>query len=83
MNEYIRIHLTNSKPVMILLSMKAIEDQLPPDQFMRVHRSFIVNLSKITVIERSRIVFDQIEFIPVSVQYRNKFQSFLDKNFLS
>jgi DNA-binding LytR/AlgR family response regulator len=83
MNEYIRIHLVNSKPVMTLLSMKAIEEQLPTDRFMRVHRSFIVNLSKITVIERSRIVFDINVYIPVSEQYKEKFQSFLDKNFLA
>lgn len=83
MNEYIRIHLTNSKPVMTLLSMKAIEEQLPKDKFMRVHRSFIVNLSKITVIERSRIVFDIDTYIPVSELYKDKFQNYVDANFLS
>ncbi|MEI6749502.1 MAG: LytR/AlgR family response regulator transcription factor [Bacteroidales bacterium] len=83
MNEYIRIHLTNSKPVMTLLSMKAIEEQLPADQFMRVHRSFIVSLSKISVIERSRIVFDGNVYIPVSDQYKNKFQNYIEENFLS
>lgn len=83
MNEYIRIHLTNSKPVMTLLSMKSIEDQLPDDRFLRVHRSFIVSLSKITVIERSRIVFGTDVYIPVSVQYKDKFQNFLDRNFLA
>ena len=44
MSEYIKIHLINSKPVMTLLSMKSIEEQLPADRFMRVHRSYIVNL---------------------------------------
>ncbi|MBA4323408.1 MAG: DNA-binding response regulator, partial [Odoribacter sp.] len=48
MSEYIRIHLTGSRPVMTLLSMKAIEEQLPSDRFMRVHRSYIVNLTKIS-----------------------------------
>lgn len=83
MNEYIRIHLTNSKPVMTLLSMKAIEEQLPTDKFMRVHRSFIVNLLRITVIERSRIVFDINTYIPISEQYKEKFQNYVDSNFLS
>jgi len=83
MNEYIRIHLINSKPVMTLLSMKAIEEQLPTDRFMRVHRSYIVNLSKITVIERSRIIFDVNVYIPVSEQYKDKFQNYVDSNFLS
>ncbi|MFZ4563829.1 MAG: LytR/AlgR family response regulator transcription factor [Bacteroidales bacterium] len=83
MSEYIRIHLMNSKPVMTQISMKALEDQLPEDRFMRVHRSFIINLSKISVIERNRIVFDGTTYIPVSDQYKNRFQAFIDKNFLS
>jgi DNA-binding LytR/AlgR family response regulator len=83
MSEYIRIHLTNSKPVMTLLSMKAVEEVLPADRFMRVHRSYIVSLSKISVIERNRIVFNGNVYIPVSEQYKNKFQEYLDKNFLT
>ena len=83
MSEYIKIHLTNSKPVMTLLSMKAIEDHLPADRFMRVHRSYIVSLEKISVIERSRIIFDGNVYIPISDQYKNKFQNYLDNNFLT
>ena len=83
MSEYIRIHLTNAKPVMTQLSMKAIEEKLPEDRFMRVHRSFIVSLSKISVIERNRIIFDGNVYIPVSEQYKAKFQNYLDKNFLA
>jgi DNA-binding LytR/AlgR family response regulator len=83
MSEYIRIHLANSKPVMTLLSMKSIEEILPPDRFMRVHRSYIVNLTKISVIERNRIIFDGNVYIPVSEQYKKNFQSYIDKNFLT
>jgi DNA-binding LytR/AlgR family response regulator len=83
MSEYIKIHLSNSKPVMTLLSMKSIEEQLPAEQFMRVHRSFIVNLTKISVIERNRIIFDGNVYLPVSEQYKSKFQSYIDKNFLT
>lgn len=83
MNEYIKIHLTTSKPVMTLLSMKSIEEQLPADRFMRVHRSFIVSLAKISVIERSRIIFDGTVYIPISDQYKSNFQLYIDKNFLT
>ena len=83
MSEYIRIYLISSKPVMTQLSMKSIEEQLPEDRFMRVHRSFIINLSKISVIERNRIVFDGSIYIPVSEQYKLKFQNYIDKNFLT
>ncbi len=82
MHEYIKIHLGSSNPVMTLLSLKSIEEQLPPTQFLRVHRSFIVNLSKITVVERNRIVFDGKIFIPVGEQYKTSFQSYIDRNFI-
>ena len=82
MSEYVKIHLAGSKPVMSLLSMKQLEEQLPEHQFMRIHRSYIVNLSKVSVIERNRVVFDSKTYLPVSVQYKIKFQSWVDKNFV-
>lgn len=82
MREYVRIYLENNKPVMSLLSMKALEAQLPDKDFMRVHRSFIVNLNKITTIERQRVIFDTDTYIPVSEQYKAKFQEYIDKNFI-
>lgn len=82
MREYVRIHLDNQKPIMALMSMKKLEKFLPENSFMRVHRSYIVNLKKVTTIERFRIVFDEKVFIPVSEQYKQKFQDFLNKNFL-
>jgi len=81
-HEYIKIHLVNSTPVMTQLSLKSIDEQLPSDRFMRVHRSYIVNLAKITVIERNRIVFDEKVYIPVSEQYKDKFQEYIDGNFV-
>jgi len=81
-HEYIKIHLTNSEPVTTQLSLKSMEEQLPPERFMRVHRSFIVNLAKISVIERNRIVFDNKVYIPVSDQYKEKFQEYIDGNFV-
>ena len=82
MREYLRIHIENQPPVMTLMSMKKMEEFLPEERFMRVHRSFIVNLNKITTIERNRIVFDKKVYIPVSEQYKLKFQNYLDNNFL-
>jgi len=81
-NEYIQIHLVNDEPVTTLIRLKAMEEQLPKDKFMRVHRSFIVNLDRIKVIERNRIVFDHNVYIPVGEQYKEKFQEFVDKTFL-
>ena len=82
MREYVRIHQENKPPVMALMSMKKMEEALPMDSFMRVHRSFIVNLNKIDTIERQRIIFDEDIYIPVSDQYKDAFQAFLDERFL-
>jgi len=55
---------------------------LPKEMFMRVHRSFIVNLDQVKVIERNRIIFDQKIYIPIGDQYKDNFQAFVDKTFL-
>lgn len=57
--EYVKIFLEGSEPITTLMSIKKLEESLPDNIFMRVHRSFIVNLDKITVVERNRIVFRQ------------------------
>lgn len=82
MREYVRIHLASQKPVMSLLSMKALEAQLPGNQFMRVHRSFIVSLNRISTIERMRIVFDDDVYIPVSEQYQKPFREWMERYFM-
>jgi two-component system, LytTR family, response regulator LytT len=82
LKDYVKVFITNnSKPVLSLTTLKHIETKLPEKKFMRVHRSFIVNLEKIDTIERNRIVFGK-EYIPVGDQYKDKFQEFLDRNFL-
>jgi two-component system LytT family response regulator len=81
-NEYIQIHLISDEPVTTLIRLKVIEEQLPKDKFMRVHRSFIVNLDRVKVIERNRIIYDHNIYIPVGEQYKENFQAFLNKTFL-
>jgi len=67
--DYIRIHTSKGEPVMTLMSMKSIEDHLNPGIFLRVHRSFIVNINMIQTIEKNRIIFDKVA-IPISDSYR-------------
>jgi two-component system, LytTR family, response regulator LytT len=82
LKEYVKVYTIESdKPVLSLSSLKILELKLPADKFLRVHRSFIVNLEKIETIDRSRIVFGK-KYIPIGEQYREKFQGFLDRNFL-
>lgn len=82
LKDYIKLFLKDqNNPVLSLSTLKAVEAKLPPSKFMRVHRSFIVNLETVEVIERARIRFGN-QYIPVSDQYKAKFQEYLDKNFL-
>lgn len=78
MSEYVRIYVEGEeKPLMPLLSMKRLEEVLPPSMFMRVHRSYIVNLRKITEISRLRIVFGDT-YIPVGDIYKDKFLEYVN-----
>ena len=82
LKDYVKVYLQNEpKPILSINSLKSLEAKLPENKFMRVHRSFIVNLEKVDTIERSRIIFGKV-YIPVSEQYKEKFQQYLDKNFL-
>ena len=82
LKDYIKVYLSGEiKPILSLSTIKSIENKLPESKFMRVHRSYIVNLKKIHTIERSRIVFGNV-YIPISDQFKDKFQKFLDENFL-
>lgn len=66
------------RPVLSLMSMKSLEDMLPSDRFVRVHRSFIVQPEKIKVIERNRIVFGK-EYIPISDNYKQHFLEMIER----
>jgi len=82
LRDYVKIFLTDEKkPVLSLSTMKALEARLPEERFMRVHRSFIVSLEKVKVIDRNRIVFGEVR-VPVTDQYKENFQKFLDGNFI-
>ncbi len=69
---------TEGTPVSSLMSLTELEEMLPSERFMRVHRSYIVNLDQIEIVERSRIVFGKT-YIPVSESRREEFLSRLGK----
>ncbi len=77
LKDYVKIFVEGSESsIMSLLSMKALEQTLPPSQFMRVHRSYIVNLSKIKYIERNRIMLGKT-IIPISESYKDAFANYI------
>jgi len=82
LKDYVQIYLTSSKsPVIFHSTMKSIEAKLPANKFMRVHRSYIVNLDKVKTIERYRIIFGKT-YIPISESYKEAFDEFVKKKFL-
>ncbi len=78
-HEYIKIHLLSNDSVTTKMSLKSIEELLPTHQFVKVHRSFIVNINEVSVIERNTIVFEEKIYIPVSEQYKEIFQKKLGR----
>ena len=73
LKDYVKIYCDGStKPILTLMSMKAVEEIIPMKHFIRVHRSFIVNRNKITRIEKNRIIIGKQE-IPIGETYRKSF----------
>lgn len=65
MSEYLKIFLEGrAKPVIVLLSMKKMEERLPENQFMRIHRGYIINLKKIQEVNKNRVIMDEETFLP-------------------
>lgn len=82
MSEYLKLHMDgNVDPLVILLSMKKLEGRLP-SYFMRVHKSYIINLRKIREVARGRVLMEDGTLIPVGDMYKEAFQAYLDSKFL-
>ena len=79
LKDYVKVHLENSdKALMSLISLKALEEKLPSSKFMRMNRSFIVSLEKISAISKNSIFINKIE-ITVGEQYKETFKVIVDK----
>lgn len=78
MKDYAKIFLTSqSSPIVTLLSLKKLNEELPKENFIRVHRSFIVSLEKIEIVEKNQIVFGK-QRITVAEPYREQFENFIN-----
>ena len=83
MSEYLKVWIDSQpKPIITLLSMKKIEERLP-DYFMRIHRSYIVNLTKIQEVNKNRVIMDANTYLPIGDLYKEAFQTYLNTKFLS
>lgn len=76
LKDYIRIH-TKDEKIMVLENMKDILEKLPSNQFVRIHRSFIIPKNKIKVIEGNQIKMTNGDFLPIGETYRKLISGWL------
>ncbi len=79
--EYVRMHLTDGATITTLFRLKNMETALPTEIFMRVHRSYIVNLHAIKAYVKGRIFLSDTEYVPIGENYKENFQSYIEKRF--
>ena len=76
--DYVKFHLDNEEtPILSLMNMKKLEHQMTGDEFLRVHRSYIVNMRKVRRIERMKLIFSKGS-IPISESYKDEVFRFVD-----
>ena len=84
MSEYLRIYSDASpRPIVVLLSMKKMEERLPSTTFMRIHRSYIINLKKIIEVNKNHVLMNQEASLPIGDLYKDTFLSYINSKFLS
>jgi DNA-binding LytR/AlgR family response regulator len=82
MKNYLAIN-TGEDQIITLLNIQNLEDRLPARQFMRVHKSYIVALSKIKALDGSQILFtDMKAYLPLGETYRPAFFEALNQNIM-
>lgn len=77
--EYVRIHLADGSKITTLFRIKNMEAALPSEQFMRIHRSYIVNLQRIKSYVRGRVYLNDKEYLPIGENYKAAFQQYINK----
>ena len=84
MSEYLRIYSRGSKrPVIVLLSMKKMEERLPSKRFMRIHRSYIINLKCIKEVSKNQVLLDNDVTLPIGDLYKDSLMTYINSKFLS
>ncbi len=77
--EYVRLHIEGSSTITTLFRLKNMETSLPAESFLRVHRSYIVNLKRIASYTKGRIFLDNGEYIPLGENYKERFLEHFNK----
>lgn len=79
MDDYLKIHLIDSKPVITLMSLKKMQEKLPEDLFLRIHRSYIVSVSKVSSILKNSCFIDNKE-LPIGAKHKRSLIDRMNSN---
>lgn len=79
--EYVRLHLVDGTKITTLFRLKNMETSMPSTMFMRVHRSYIVNLRYVKSYIKGRVFLREGEYIPIGENYKEAFQTYIEANF--
>lgn len=83
MSEYLRIHLADrDRPLVVLLSMKRLEEHLQPHGFVRIHKSYIINIRHFSEMNRTRVTLDNGVALPFGDSYRDRLSTYVAANML-
>lgn len=76
--EYVRLHLTDGTSLVTLFRLKNMESELQSSQFMRVHRSYIINLSHISGYTKGRVFLSNDDYVPIGENYKEQFLNYVN-----
>ncbi len=76
--EYVRLHLVDGTKLVTLFRLKNMESELQPSQFMRVHRSYIINLNHISGYTKGRVFLSNDDYVPIGENYKEQFMNYVN-----
>ena len=76
--EYVRLHLSDGTKLVTLFRLKNMESSLQSSQFMRVHRSYIINLDHVSGFTKGRVFLSNDDYVPIGDSYKEQFQSYME-----
>ena len=79
--EYVRMHLNDGTKIVTLFRLKNMETSLPSEQFMRVHRSYIINLAYVAGYTKGRVFLEGDDYVPIGDSYKETFHNYINDKF--
>jgi DNA-binding LytR/AlgR family response regulator len=71
LEDYVKIHLLNARPVLSLITLKSVLEKLPAEKFKRIHRSYIIPINKVKSVASKKVELTTSKQLPISDSYRN------------